>query len=262
MEFRPCIDIHNGKVKQIVGSSLSDSGNKADDNFVSLHDAAWYADLYKKDSVKGAHVIILNSTDSEYYEASKAQALKALSAYPGGLQIGGGITDRNAAEFIKAGASHVIVTSFVFKDGKINRDNLDKLKDAVGSSHIVLDLSAAPHNGKYFVVTDRWQKFSDEEVNIKLFEKLKDSCDEFLVHGTKVEGKKAGIDTELVKILSDAAQKLDITITYAGGISSYEDILAIKNASGEKLNFTVGSALDLFGGNLEYEKLLHAGSGI
>ena len=262
MEFRPCIDIHNGTVKQIVGSSLQDDNDHADDNFVSSRDAAWYADLYKRDGITGAHVIILNSRESEYYEASRAQAMGALSAYPGGLQIGGGINNENAAEFINAGASHVIVTSFVFKDGKINRDNLDKLVAAVGREHIVLDLSAAPFGGKYYVVTDRWQKFSDEEVNTELFEKLKDSCDEFLVHGAKVEGKKAGIDTELVSILSRAAKDLDITITYAGGISSYEDISAIKNASGGKLNFTVGSALDLFGGNLEYEKLLHAGSGI
>ena len=262
MEFRPCIDIHNGKVKQIVGSSISDAGDTANDNFVSSHDAEWYADLYKSDNIKGAHVIILNSRDSEYYEADKAQAVKALQAYPGALQIGGGITAENAGEFINAGASHVIVTSYVFKNGKIDFENLSKLKAAVGKEHIVLDLSAAPKAGKYFVVTDRWQKFSEEEINTGLFEVLKESCDEFLVHGTNAEGKRSGIDTELVKILADIACGLDVTITYAGGISSYGDIDTIKNASGEKLNFTVGSALDLFGGNLEYKKLLHAGSGI
>ena len=262
MEFRPCIDIHNGKVKQIVGSSISDAGDSANDNFVSSHDAKWYADLYKSDDIKGAHVIILNSRDSEFYEEDKAQAVKALKAYPDALQIGGGITAENAGEFINAGASHVIVTSYVFKNGKIDFDNLKKLTDAVGKEHIVLDLSAAPLNGKYYVVTDRWQKYSDEEVNTVLFKMLKDSCDEFLVHGTSAEGKKSGIDTGLVKILASIACELDVTITYAGGISSYEDIDTIKNASGGKLNFTVGSALDLFGGNLEYKKLLHAGSGI
>ena len=262
MEFRPCIDIHNGKVKQIVGSSISDAGDSARDNFVSPHDAKWYAELYKSDGIKGAHVIILNSRDSEYYEADKAQAMDALAAYPDSLQIGGGVTAENAGEFINAGASHVIVTSYVFKNGKIDRDNLKRLNDAVGKEHIVLDLSAALKDGRYFVVTDRWQKFTDEEVNTDLFKMLKDGCDEFLVHATNAEGKRSGIDTELVKILGDIARELDVTITYAGGISSYEDIDAIKNASGEKLNFTVGSALDLFGGNLEYKKLLHAGSGI
>ena len=256
MEFRPCIDIHNGKVKQIIGSSLKDKGDSAYDNFVSSKDAAFYANLYKKDDLKGAHVIILNSKDSEYYEESKAQAFGALSSYKNALQIGGGVNDQNAKEFIEAGASHVIVTSFVFKDGKVNMDNLKKLVDAVGKEHVVLDLSAGVKDGKYFVVTDRWQKFTDEEISEPLFEKLSLYCDEFLVHATNVEGKKAGIDKALIDILSNVVKNTDAKVTYAGGISSMDDIAYIKNASDNKLNFTVGSALDLFGGNLKYEDLV------
>ena len=256
MEFRPCIDIHNGKVKQIIGSSLKDKGDSAEDNFVSEKGADYYAGLYKKDALKGAHVIILNSKDSEYYEESKAQALRALSSYRDALQIGGGVNDKNAKEFIDAGASHVIVTSFVFKDGKVNMDNLKSLVAAVGKEHIVLDLSAGVKDGKYFVVTDRWQKFSSEEISVSLFEELSSYCDEFLVHATNVEGKRSGIDKDLIDILSDVVKSADITITYAGGISSMDDIAYIKNASDNKLNFTVGSALDLFGGDLKYEDLV------
>ena len=141
MEFRPCIDIHNGAVKQIVGSSLRDTNNEAVENYVSEQDAVFYAELYKKDGIKGGHIILLNAVDSEYYEATKKQAIAALRAYPGGLQAGGGITAENAPEFIRSGASHVIVTSYVFKDGKIDYENLRKLVNAVGKEHIVLDLS-------------------------------------------------------------------------------------------------------------------------
>ena len=256
MEFRPCIDIHNGKVKQIIGSSLKDKGDSACDNFVSSKDAGFYAELYKKDNLKGAHVIILNSKDSDYYKESKAQAMRALSLYKNALQIGGGVNDQNAKEFIDAGASHVIVTSFVFKDGKVNMDNLKKLVNAVGKEHIVLDLSAGLKDGRYFVVTDRWQKFTKEEVNVSLFEDLSLYCDEFLVHATNVEGKRAGIDKDLIGILSKVAKTTDIKITYAGGISSMDDVDHIKKASDNKLNFTVGSALDLFGGDLKYEALV------
>ena len=105
MEFRPCIDIHNGKVKQIVGGSLKDLGDRAQENFVSEQDAAFYAKLYQKNSLKGGHIILLNASDSPYYEATKEQALSGLRVYPGGLQVGGGITAENAAEYLAAGAS-------------------------------------------------------------------------------------------------------------------------------------------------------------
>ena len=141
MEFRPCIDIHNGKVKQIVGSSLRDAGDVAAENFVSERSAADYATLYRTRGLRGGHVILLNAVDSDYYAATKAQALAALAAYPGGLQIGGGITADNAADFIAAGASHVIVTSYVFKDGRLSWENLARMEQAAGREHLVLDLS-------------------------------------------------------------------------------------------------------------------------
>ena len=158
MEFRPCIDIHNGKVKQIVGGSLKEEGNMADEIFVSEQDAVFYANLYKKEGFRGGHIILLNARDSEYYEATKKQAVSALQAYPKGLQVGGGITAENAEEFLTAGASHVIVTSYVFCDGKVQMDRLKKLRNAVGKEHLVLDLSCRKKDGKYYIVTDRWQR--------------------------------------------------------------------------------------------------------
>ncbi|MCR4674880.1 MAG: phosphoribosylformimino-5-aminoimidazole carboxamide ribotide isomerase [Lachnospiraceae bacterium] len=250
MEFRPCIDIHNGKVKQIVGSSLMDEGNKAKENFVSEKDADFFADFYKEEGLFGGHVILLNKKGSSYYEETKAQAMKALKAYPGGLQVGGGITADNAKEFILAGASHVIVTSYVFSDGQINYSNLEKLRDAVGKEHIVLDLSCRKHHRHYYVVTDRWQTFTKEQVTVELLENLSEYCDEFLVHACDVEGKGEGVDKELIEILSEYNGN---PVTYAGGVGDYDDIDLIKNAGKGKLNVTIGSALDLFGGDLNYE---------
>lgn len=266
MQFRPCIDIHNGKVKQIVGSSLKDIGNQAEENFVSEQDAAFYANMYQKDGVKGGHIILLNAVASEYYEATRQQALLALHAYPGGLQVGGGITAENASSYIEEGASHVIVTSYVFKDGKINYDNLNKLVDAVGKEHVVLDLSCRYLDGKtildgetepremgYYVVTDRWQKFTSEKVTAKLLDELSSYCDEFLVHAVDVEGKQRGIEKELVVLLGDWGK---LPITYAGGIHSFRDLQEIKVLGQNRLNATIGSALDLFGGNLKYKEVL------
>ena len=164
MKFRPCIDIHNGQVKQIVGGSLKDQGDQAAENFVSEQDAAFYAGLYKKAGLKGGHVILLNGKDSPYYEATREQAVLALSGYPGGLQIGGGICPENAAEYLNAGASHVIVTSYVFKNGVISWENLTKIRDVVGKERLVLDLSCRKRDGEYYIVTDRWQKFTEEIV--------------------------------------------------------------------------------------------------
>lgn len=255
MEFRPCIDIHNGKVKQIVGSSLKDAGNFANENFVAERSAGYYANLYKSDGIKGAHVIMLNASDSEYYPLTKEAALEALKAYPGGLQVGGGINDLNAGEFIENGASHVIVTSFAFAGGRIRYENLERLKSSVGREHVVLDLSAGMKDGKYLVVTDRWQNYTDEEINENLFMNLSKYCDEFLVHGIDAEGKRKGPDKALIEVLADIAGKIEQPITYAGGIASSEDIELINSKGNGKLNFTVGSALDLFGGNLSYDDL-------
>ena len=252
MEFRPCIDIHNGRVKQIVGSSLRDQGDRASENFVSEKDAAYYATLYRDAGIKGGHVILLNGGDSPYYEATREQAFGALGAYRGGLQIGGGVNADNAASFLEAGASHVIVTSYVFGGGRIHFDKLEKLKSAVGKEHVVLDLSCRKKGGAYYIVTDRWQNWTDEKVDGVLLEKLSDYCDEFLIHAVDVEGKAGGIETELVSLLGAYEGN---PVTYAGGVHSYEDLQLIKKLGNNRLNVTIGSALDLFGGTLDWKKV-------
>ena len=254
MQFRPCIDIHNGKVKQIVGGTLKDEGNLAAENFVSQQDASYFAGLYKKENLTGAHVIMLNATDSEYYEATKSQAILAISTYPGALQVGGGITADNAGEYIESGADKVIVTSYVFKNGEVQYENLKKLVEVVGKEHIVLDLSCRKKENKYFIVTDRWQKFTNVEVTYEVLDELSAYCSEFLIHAVDVEGKQQGIDTELIAYLGAWE---GIPITYAGGIHTYEDVLTIDKLGKGRIHVTVGSALDLFGGKLEFEKLVH-----
>lgn len=253
MEFRPCIDIHNGKVKQIVGGSLSDAGNHAEENFVSEQDAAFFAHLYKETEIRGGHIILLNAKDSEYYEATRTQAMRALAEYPGGLQVGGGITAENAWEFLRAGASHVIVTSYVFRDGKVYYDNLCRMRDTVGKERLVLDLSCKRRGEDYYIVTDRWQKFTNERISLALLDELCTYCDEFLVHAVDVEGKSSGIEEPLVRILGEWGK---IPITYAGGVGSFSDLEKLKRLGQNKLNVTIGSALDLFGGSMEYEKVL------
>ena len=253
MKFRPCIDIHNGKVKQIVGGSLKDLGDRAQENFVSEQDAAFYAKLYQKNSLKGGHIILLNASDSPYYEATKEQALSALRVYPGGLQVGGGITAENAAEYLAAGASHVIVTSYVFREGRIDYDRLDKLVQSIGKEHLVLDVSCKRAGEQYLVVTDRWQKLTEEAVDEALLKKLSAYCDEFLIHAVDVEGKAKGIEVSLAKLLGEYNGH---PVTYAGGVGSMEDIQTLKMAAGGKVDVTVGSALDLFGGTIPFEKLI------
>ena len=252
MKFRPCIDIHNGQVKQIVGGSLLDQGDQAVENFAATQEADYFADMYKKDGLTGGHVILLNPASSEYYAKTKEQALKALRAYPEGLQIGGGITAENAAEYIEAGASHVIVTSYVFKNGEIQWENLENLCAAVGKEHVVLDLSCRKKDDKYYIVTDRWQTFTNVVLDEAILEKLSGYCDEFLVHGVDVEGKASGIESELIEILS---KETKIPVTYAGGISSLEDLEKIREIGKGKIDFTIGSALDLFGGKVPYQTI-------
>ena len=253
MEFRPCIDIHNGKVKQIVGGSLKDKNNQALENFVSEQDAPFYAKLYRDAGIKGGHIILLNPVDSEYYEATKTQALAALKAYPGGLQVGGGITPDNAGEYLETGASHVIVTSYVFKDGRIHFERLQKMVEAVGKEHLVLDVSCRKCGEDYMVVTDRWQKVTEEKLDCALLDRLSAYCDEFLIHAVDVEGKADGIEKELVTVLGQWGK---LPITYAGGVHSYEDLQLIKELGNDHLNVTVGSALDLFGGKLKWDEVL------
>ena len=253
MEFRPCVDIHNGKVKQIVGGSLIDQGDFAKENYVATQDAAFFANLYKSKNIKGGHIILLNPVNSEYYEATKHQAMEALQAYPGGMQVGGGINPKNAEEFLDAGASHVIVTSYVFQNGKIHYDRLDELVRAVGKEHLVLDLSCKKTENGYRIVTDRWQKITLETVTDELIHQLSECCDEFLLHAVDVEGKANGIEEELVTYLGHLET---IPITYAGGVHSYEDLKLLKDLGRNKVNVTVGSALDLFGGPLKWTKIL------
>ena len=253
MEFRPCIDIHNGKVKQIVGGSLLDLNDSAQENFVSEQDAAFFAKLYQKEGLKGGHIILLNSSESEYYHATKEQAMSALKAYPGGLQVGGGITAENAQEYLDAGASHVIVTSYVFYDGKIDYKRLRRLVDAVGKKRLVLDLSCKKIDGEYRIVTNRWQNVTKEIVTTELMDKLSRYCDEFLIHAVDVEGKANGIEFELAEMLG---QWDGLPVTYAGGVHSYEDLDMLKKLGRNRLNVTIGSALDLFGGTMEWEKVI------
>ena len=253
MKFRPCIDIHNGEVKQIVGGSLKDAGDEAKENFVSVQAAAFYASLYKKSGLSGGHVILLNSVDSPYYEATRQQAFLALHTYPKGLQLGGGVNPENAADYLDAGASHVIVTSYVFKDGKSSWENLDKMEKAVGREHMVLYLSCRKKDGRYYVVTDRWQKFTEVNVTLELMEELGSYCDEFLVHAVDVEGKARGVEKELVALLSEYTQR---PVTYAGGVGSMEDLEVLRTCGRNRVDVTVGSALDLFGGKLPFERLV------
>lgn len=252
MQFRPCIDIHNGKVKQIVGSSLRDEGDRARENFVSGRDASYYAEIYRERGYKGGHVILLNHRDSEYYEATRQQAVGALKAYPGGLQVGGGITPETAGSFLDAGASHVIVTSYVFADGAINYDRLEKLRSTVGKEHLVLDLSCRRQGGSYLVVTDRWQKFTKEEVTIPLIEKLSAYCDEFLIHAVDVEGKVSGIETDLVETLKAYD---GCPLTYAGGIGNLDTLRELKVLGEGRIHATIGSAMKMFGGTLELDEI-------
>lgn len=249
MEFRPCIDIHEGKVKQIIGSSLDSDKGEADENYVAERSSKYFANLYKEDSLRGGHVIMLDDS-----EETKQEAIKALKAYPGGLHIGGGIKDHNAAEFIEAGASHVIVSSFIFEDGKLSESKLKSLNDAVGKDKLVLDLSCRRRGDGYVVVIDRWQTFTDYEVTGENLEKLSQYCDEFLVHGVDSEGKKQGIEDGLLEILSGFE---GAPVTYAGGVRGFEDIDKIREVGKSKVNFTIGSSLDIFGGDLPYKEVVN-----
>ena len=252
MQFRPCIDIHDGRVKQIIGGSLGHE-DRAKENFVSEQDAAFFAAFYREKHLTGGHVILLNGGDHPLYEKTKEQALNALRAFPMGLQAGGGITDQNAEEFLKAGASHVIVTSFVFREGRIDYERLERLVKAVGREHIVLDLSCRKKDGEYYIVTDRWQKYTDTVLDLKLLENLEGSCDEYLIHAVDVEGKVSGIEEGVVKLLGAYESR---PVTYAGGVHDYRDLEILKKIGNGHVNVTIGSALDLFGGSMSLDRVL------
>ena len=249
-KFRPCIDLHDGRVKQIVGSSLSDSGAGLKTNFETDRSPAWFAELYKKDGIRGGHVIMLGKGN---VDAAKA----ALAAYPGGLQVGGGITADNALEYLNAGASHVIVTSWIFPEGKLDRERLERLSQTVGKERLVLDLSCKrvsdPEdvNPRWKIAINRWQTLIDIEITAETLEDLSRYCDEFLIHAADVEGKQQGMDDELIMFLAEFSP---IPCTYAGGAKSLKDLEHCKKISNGKIDLTIGSALDLFGGKgVKYE---------
>lgn len=242
--FRPCIDLHEGKVKQIVGGSLDDKASGLRTNFVSDRSSVYYAELYRRDALTGGHVIMLGA-------GNEAAARAALKAYPGGLQIGGGVNATNAQSYLDDGASHVIVTSWVFQGGKVDWDRLGVLVKAIGKERLVLDLSCRKRGNDYFVVTDRWQKFTELIVCAATLEKMAAYCAEFLVHAVDVEGLCRGIDRELVENLGKWSP---LPTTYAGGANSLADLEEVTRLGGGKVDLTIGSALDIFGGKgVRYE---------
>lgn len=246
MRFRPCIDLRNGRVVQIVGGTLTDGAQGLVTNFETDRSAADFARLYREDRLTGGHVISLGAGNRE-------AGVSALRAFPGGMQIGGGITADNAKEFLDEGASHVIVTSFVFREGQIDMDRLMAVVGAVGKRRLVLDLSCRKRDNDYWVVTDRWQRFTEVRVNRETLVRLADYCDEFLVHGVDVEGKRQGIETDLVALLGEGSP---IPVTYAGGATALEDLDLVKSLGRGRIDLTIGSALDIFGGRVSYREVV------
>ena len=252
MKFRPCIDIHNGKVKQIVGSSLRDAGDFAKENFVAQQSAADFARMFRKDGLTGGHIIVLNSKDSPYYDASVAAAKEALAAFPNAFSVGGGITPDNANTYLDAGAREVIVTSYLFADGQLSMERVRAMEAAVGKERLILDLSCQSFDGSYFIMCDRWQTKTDAVFDTELMDALCVHCQEFLVHAVAQEGKGEGIDASLLAILASSP----VPVTYAGGIRDLADVAAVARAGKGRVDFTVGSALDIYGGALSYRALL------
>ena len=248
MRFRPCIDLHAGQVKQIIGSTLADDPDTDPTvNFATTRTAADYAAMYGRDKLAGGHVIMLGP-------GNETAAAAALAAYPGGLQIGGGITGANATAWLRRGAAHVIVTSFLFTDGCFRPARLEELVRAVGRDRLVLDLSCRARDGAYWVVTDRWQTWSDLELTEANLRDLAGHCAEFLVHGVDVEGRQLGLERPLVEQLGRWSP---VPTVYAGGICTPADIRCLSESGGGRLDYTVGSALDIFGGRgLRYRDLV------
>ncbi|MCX6867389.1 MAG: phosphoribosylformimino-5-aminoimidazole carboxamide ribotide isomerase [Verrucomicrobia bacterium] len=246
--FRPCIDLHQGKVKQIVGGSLRDDGSGLQENFVSDRSPAWFAQTFRADHLTGGHIIQLGP-------GNDAAAREALAAWPGGLQIGGGITATNAAAWLDAGASHVIVTSALFDaGGAFLSDSLAALKQSIGADKLVIDLSCrrSPHG--WTVAMNRWQTLTALHVTPATLDFLAPHCAEFLIHAADVEGLCGGIDAELVALLGSWGK---IPLTYAGGAATMDDVRLVASAGHGRVDITVGSALDLFGGTgLAYKDLV------
>jgi phosphoribosylformimino-5-aminoimidazole carboxamide ribotide isomerase len=231
--------LRGGKVVQIVGGTLGDDPGSVRTNFVSERPAEWFAELYRRDGLTGGHVVMLGP-------GNEAAARSALKAYPGGLQLGGGVNVTNAREWLEAGASHVIVTSWVLQEGRVNRERLTELVNLVGKHRLVLDLSCRIRDGRYFVVTDRWQKFTNVVLSKTTLEEFSESCAEFLIHAVDVEGLCRGIDTGLVEKLAEWSP---LPVTYAGGANSISDLETVSRIGRGQVHLTIGSALDIFGGN-------------
>jgi phosphoribosylformimino-5-aminoimidazole carboxamide ribotide isomerase len=225
-------------VKQIVGGTLSDDPAMLRTNFVSQQSAPWYAELYKRDGLKGGHVIMLGL-------GNESAAREALAAYPGGLQIGGGINLDNSRDWLEAGASHVIMTSWVFRNGQLDFDRVRALVAAIGQERLVFDLSCRRRDDDYWVVTDRWQKFTEFKIDQSGLSRLAAFCAEFLVHAVDVEGLCGGVDLDLVDKL---ARWSPVRTTYAGGARSMIDLDEVTRVSNGRIDLTIGSALDIFGG--------------
>lgn len=299
MHFRPCIDLHAGQVKQIIGSSISDltdnegssgSSTLVTTNFSTTKPASEYASMYARDKLTGGHVIMLGPNNDD-------AAIQALAAYPGGLQVGGGITAANAKVWLDRGASHVIVTSYVFDNCIVDMDKLKHLVQVVGGKDkLVLDLScrrkpklpsssssSLTNNQKkcrhvesssnnnnsnnnnnndddndedddpYYVVTDRWQTYTNVRVNRTTLVELGNYCAEFLIHGVENEGKRCGILEDLVVLLGKYSP---VPVTYAGGVNSIQDLDRVKYLGNGRVDLTIGSALDCFGGDIAYDDVV------
>ena len=247
MKFRPCIDLKDGRVVQIVGGTLRDGDTQRTvTNFETERSPADYARLYREDGFLGGHVIALGP-------GNDAAALEALTAFPGGLHMGGGIMPHNAEKFLRAGASHVIVTSYVFRDGQIDMTRLDEMIQAVGRERLVLDLSCRKRGDDYVVVTDRWQRFTDVTVGEEILSMLACYCAEFLVHGVDVEGKRAGVEEPLVEMLGRWSP---VPVTYAGGVRELSDLHRVNVLGQGRVDLTIGSALDIFGGDVAYRDVV------
>jgi phosphoribosylformimino-5-aminoimidazole carboxamide ribotide isomerase len=246
--FRPCIDLHQGRVKQIVGGSLRDDGSAPVENYVSERPARWFAEKFRADELGGGHVIKLG-------QGNDTAAREALAAWPGGLQLGGGIAASNAATWLDAGASHVIVTSALFDaDGRFLPDALAALVQAVGRERLVIDLSCRRTAEGWTVAMNRWQTPTRLPVDHATLDQLAPSCAEFLIHAADVEGLCRGIDAELVALLGAWGKA---PITYAGGAASMADVRLVEQAGQGHVDVTVGSALDIFGGKgLSYDGLI------
>lgn len=247
-KFRPCIDLHDGHVKQIVGGTLRDTGEGPKENFVSKKSAAWYADLYQQGNLTGGHVIQLGAGNT-------CAAREALSAWPKGMQIGGGVNIQNAVEWLEAGASQIIVTSWLFDtDGRFREDRLRELASEVGRENIVVDLSCRKTKTGWAVAMNRWQTLTNIDVTHSTLDTLAEWCSEYLIHAADVEGLCQGIDADLVELLGSWA---GVPMTYAGGVSGMNDLLLVSDRSGGNVDVTVGSALDIFGGSgVVYDELL------